>query len=133
MVMEVGRVCVKLAGHEAGKRCVIVEIIDGTYVVVSGPGVKRRRCNIAHLEPLEKKLDIDKGASDEDAARALEAAGLVEIKKPPARPPKPKVEKPPEEKPPKPEEEKKPPEKAPPKRIPEKKPAKVKKKAKAGG
>jgi large subunit ribosomal protein L14e len=76
MVMEVGRVCVKLAGHEAGKRCVITDVLDGAYVVISGPGVKRRRCNIKHLEPTERKLDIPRGASDEEVKRALEAAGL---------------------------------------------------------
>lgn len=76
MVIEVGRVCVKLAGHEAGKRCVIVEILDATYVVVSGPGVKRRRCNITHLEPIDKKVDIARGAPDEEVKRALDAAGL---------------------------------------------------------
>lgn len=75
MVMEVGRVCVKLAGHEAGRRCAIVEVLDSTYVVVSGPGIKRRRCNISHLEPTDKKLDISSGASDEEVKRALEAAG----------------------------------------------------------
>ncbi len=75
MVMEVGRVCVKLAGHEAGKRCVIVDVVDNVYVVVSGLGVKRRRCNVAHLEPLEQKVDIAKGASEEEVKRALEAVG----------------------------------------------------------
>jgi large subunit ribosomal protein L14e len=75
MTMEIGRVCVKLAGHEAGKRCVVVEVLDDTYVVVAGLGVKRRRCNIKHLEPTDKKLDIPKGASDEEVKRALEAAG----------------------------------------------------------
>lgn len=82
MVMEVGRVCVKLAGHEAGKQCIIVDVVDDVYVVVSGPGVKRRRCNIAHLEPLEQKVEIAKGASDEEIKRALEAAGLVKEKPP---------------------------------------------------
>jgi large subunit ribosomal protein L14e len=79
MVMEIGRVCVKLAGHEAGKRCVIVDVLDSNYVVVSGAGVKRRRCNIAHLEPTDKKLDIPKGASDEEVKRALEAAGQAGV------------------------------------------------------
>jgi len=76
MVMEVGRVCVKIAGHEAGRRCVIVEPLDDNNVVISGPRVKRRRCNIAHLEPTDKKLDIQKGASEEEIKRAFEAAGL---------------------------------------------------------
>lgn len=84
MVMEVGRVCVKLAGHEAGKRCVILEVLDNNYVTVSGPGVKRRRCNISHLEPLEQKVEIAEGATDEEVKHALEAAGLSE------KPPEPK-------------------------------------------
>jgi len=75
-MMEVGRVCVKLAGHEAGRKCVIVDVLDKTYVLVSGPGVKRRRCNIAHLEPLDAKIEISKGASDEEVKRLLEAAGI---------------------------------------------------------
>ncbi len=87
MVMEVGRVCVKLAGHEAGRKCVIVDVIDESHVLVSGPGIKRRRCNIRHLEPLGQKLDVDKGASDEEVKRALESAGLVEIIKAREKPP----------------------------------------------
>jgi len=77
MVMEIGRVCVKTAGSEAGEKCVIVDVIDRTNVFVSGPNFKRRRCNIKHLEPLPNKLEIVKGASDEDVKRALEAAGLL--------------------------------------------------------
>jgi len=52
-------------------------VIDRTHVLVSGPNFKRRRCNIKHLEPLPNKLDIARGASDEDVKRALEAAGLL--------------------------------------------------------
>jgi len=75
MVIEVGRVCVKLAGREAGKRCVIVDIVDNNFVIVSGPKVKRRRCNIAHLEPTDKKIEIPKGADDTTVKQALEALG----------------------------------------------------------
>lgn len=75
MVMEIGRVCVRIAGHEAGKKCVIVDVIDRTYVLVAGPEIKRKRCNIAHLEPLPQKLDIAKDASDEEIKRAFEAMG----------------------------------------------------------
>jgi large subunit ribosomal protein L14e len=73
--MEIGRVCVKIAGHEAGKKCVIVDVIDRTYVLVAGLEIKRKRCNVAHLEPLPQKLDIAKDASDEDIKRAFEAIG----------------------------------------------------------
>lgn len=75
MVMEIGRVCIKLAGHEAGEKCVVVDIVDRNYVIVSGPRVKRRRCNISHLHPTEKKLDIQRGCGDEDVKKALESAG----------------------------------------------------------
>jgi large subunit ribosomal protein L14e len=81
--IEVGRVCVKLRGREAGRKCVIVDIIDANFVLVTGPksitGVKRRRVNINHIEPLDKRIDIAKGASDEEVARAIEEAGLLEF------------------------------------------------------
>ena len=36
MTMEVGRVCTKLLGREADKNCVIVEVVNKNFVVVSG-------------------------------------------------------------------------------------------------
>ena len=56
--IEVGRVCVKTAGREAGEKCVIIELIDEKFVEVVGTSVKNRRCNIGHLEPLEKTIDV---------------------------------------------------------------------------
>lgn len=120
--MEVGRVCVKLAGREAGKKCVVVDVIDKNYVLVSGPEVKRRRCNIGHLEPLEQKLEVKKDASDEDIKQALggeKAKPGVKHEEPreekllekEEEAEKPKEEKPKEEKKP-PEKEEKPEEKA---------------------
>jgi large subunit ribosomal protein L14e len=80
--IEVGRICVKLAGRETGLRCVIVDVMDKSFVLVTGPrkvtGVKRRRVNINHVKPLEDKLDIKRGASDEEVAQTLEAAGKME-------------------------------------------------------
>lgn len=76
-MIEVGRVCVKTAGREAGKRVVVVDVLDENFVLIAGVGVRRRRCNIAHLEPLEQKLELAKGAADEEVKRAFEAAGLV--------------------------------------------------------
>ncbi|MCX8181089.1 MAG: 50S ribosomal protein L14e [Thermofilaceae archaeon] len=81
-IFDVGRICVKIAGREAGRKCVIVDIIDDNFVVVAGPksltGVKRRRVNVKHLEPTPYKIDISKGASDEDIISALQKAGLTE-------------------------------------------------------
>lgn len=79
-LIEVGRICVKTRGREAGRKCVIVDIIDNNFVLVTGPktltGVKRRKCNISHIEPLDKKVGIQKGASDEDVEKAIREAGL---------------------------------------------------------
>ncbi len=76
--VEVGRVCVKLSGREAGQKCVIVDVIDKNFVLVTGPqkltGVKRRRTNLKHLEPTSEAIDIKKGASDEDVAKIAEKA-----------------------------------------------------------
>ncbi len=89
-VFDVGRICVKIAGREAGRKCVIVDIIDQNFVLITGPksltGVKRRRVNIRHLEPTEYKIDIPKGASDEEVLKALEAAGLIDYMRQPVKP-----------------------------------------------
>jgi len=88
--IEIGRICVKTRGREAGKKCVIVDIIDDNFVLVTGPkdvsGVKRRRVNILHLEPTDKKIEISKGASDEEVKKKLEEAGLIEYMKEQIRP-----------------------------------------------
>src|SRR6266705_1185933 len=73
--IEVGRVCVKLNGRETGQRCVIVDVIDKNFVLVTGPqkisGVRRRRTNVKHIEPTEDSIDTKKGAPDEDVAKAI--------------------------------------------------------------
>ena len=73
--MDVGRICLKLKGREAGRRCVIVDVIDRNYVMVSGPfertGVRRRRVNMSHLEPLDEVVEIPRNASDQEIIDVL--------------------------------------------------------------
>ena len=80
--IEIGRISVKIAGREAGKRCVILDIVDKNFVLVTGPqkvsGVKRRRVNVNHVEPTQTKIDIKRGATDEEVTEALKAAGKLE-------------------------------------------------------
>ncbi len=80
--IEVGRVCVKMAGRETGKKCVIVDVMDKSFVLVTGPkkvtGVKRRRVNINHVAPTEDALQIKRGASDEEVTQVIEAAGKLD-------------------------------------------------------
>jgi large subunit ribosomal protein L14e len=84
--VEVGRICTVIAGREAGKKCVIVDVTDKAFVTITGPksvtGIKRKRANIAHIMPLEGKLDIKKGASDDEVTQALKNADQAEEKKP---------------------------------------------------
>jgi len=56
-IFSPGRVCVKIAGREAGRHCAILEIIDENFVVIEGPEVRKRKCNILHLEPISEVVD----------------------------------------------------------------------------
>ena len=80
--IEVGRICVKLSGREAGRKCVVVDVVDKSFVFITGPkkvtGVRRRRVNIDHVEPLQATVEIKRGASDEEVDEALKAAGKLE-------------------------------------------------------
>jgi len=71
--IEVGRICVKISGREAGEKCVIVEIIDDKFVEIVGSKVKNRRCNIKHLEPVEQLIEI-KSDDPVEIKKDLEAA-----------------------------------------------------------
>jgi large subunit ribosomal protein L14e len=55
--------------------------MDKSFVLVTGPkkltGVKRRRVNINHIMPLDDKIEVKRGASDEEVTQALEAAGKL--------------------------------------------------------
>ncbi|MEK6949443.1 MAG: 50S ribosomal protein L14e [Nanoarchaeota archaeon] len=74
-MIEIGRVCIKTAGRDAGLKCVIVEILDDKFVLIDGE-TRRRKCNILHLEPLKEVIKIKKGASHEDVSKEFEALGL---------------------------------------------------------
>ena len=87
--IEVGRICLKLLGREAGRKCVVVDIIDKNFILITGPqdlnGVKRRRVNVNHVEPMDMKVKIDKGDNNEAITKALKKAGLLEEMKKPVK------------------------------------------------
>jgi len=82
--VDVGRICVKLTGREAGKKCIIVDVVDRNFVLVTGPkqvnGVKRRRVNANHIEPTERSVNIKRGESDEDVMKALDEKTLAYLR-----------------------------------------------------
>ena len=92
-MFEIGRICVKIAGRDAGQKCVIVHVIDDKNVLVDGM-TRRRKCNKLHLEPLNKILDLKDNASHDDVTKAFKTLGLkVKTSKPKAKTVKPKVVK----------------------------------------
>ncbi|HIH41349.1 TPA: 50S ribosomal protein L14e [Candidatus Woesearchaeota archaeon] len=72
---ETGRLCVKIAGRDARQKCVIIEVLDDNFVMIDGQ-TRRRKCNIKHLEPLDKVLKLKKGASHSDVVSALKSEGI---------------------------------------------------------
>lgn len=74
-MIEIGRLCVKIAGRDAGKKCVVVDILDDKFVLIDGE-TRRRKCNIFHLEALDQVLQIKKGASHDEIADALKKIGV---------------------------------------------------------
>jgi large subunit ribosomal protein L14e len=86
--VEVGRLCVKTAGRENGKKCVVVDVMDKSFAMITGPkavtGVKRKRVNLSHIMPLQDRIELARGASDEEVSSALTAAGKMDEMKQPA-------------------------------------------------
>lgn len=80
--LDVGRICFKTFGREAKKKCIIVDVIDKSFVLVTGPkslnGIKRRRVNLKHLKATEDVISIKRGASDEEIIKTLKEIGKVE-------------------------------------------------------
>ena len=78
-MFDVGRLCMKVAGRDAGKFCVVVDVLDDHYVLVDGE-TRRRKVNVMHIEPLNKTVELEKGASHADVKKALEGFAVRETK-----------------------------------------------------
>jgi len=75
-IYDIGRLCVKTIGREAGYYCVIVDIIDKNYLLIDGMKVRRRRVNYKHIEPIAETIELKKGANHEDVEAAIKKAKL---------------------------------------------------------
>ncbi len=74
-MIDIGRVCIKIAGRDAGKLAVVIGQASETIVLVDG-NVRRRKCNIKHLEPVETVLKVKENASTEEVFAAMKEAEL---------------------------------------------------------
>ncbi len=81
MRVDIGRICVKIAGKDAGKYCIIVKNVDNNFVIITGPkkltGIKRKKCNINHLKLLQEKLEIKENCDDIEILNIWEKSGLM--------------------------------------------------------
>jgi large subunit ribosomal protein L14e len=70
----------KIAGREAGKYCVVLTKAKDNFVQITGPkvltGVKRRRCNVEHLEPTEYMIKIKEEETDNVVISTLKKEGF---------------------------------------------------------
>ena len=73
-IFEVGRMCMKIAGRDAGRNCVVVEQLDDRFVVIDG-NTRRKKVNIRHLEPLDQVIELKDKASHEQVKTAFEKQG----------------------------------------------------------
>lgn len=75
-----GKVCIKLLGREAGKTCIIADELEGNFVLIDG-NVRRRKCNLEHLEISGTTLKIKKDAPTSEIHAAMKIAGIEIIEK----------------------------------------------------
>lgn len=73
----------KTAGREAGRLCVVIGKEKGEekeFVIVTGPRivtrVRRRKCNLHHLEPTSIKIAIKENSTDSEVMKAFEKADI---------------------------------------------------------
>ena len=87
-LFQLGRICMKVAGRDAGKKCVVIKN-EGQFVVIDGE-TRRRKVNVRHLEPLSTTVDIKEDANASEVKKALEPLGIsvteTKAKKVAARP-----------------------------------------------
>ena len=79
-IFEIGRLAVKIAGRDSGNYCVVIDVLDEKYVIVDG-NVRRKKCNINHLEPLKEILKIKKNETHENVIKVMKQAGIKILEK----------------------------------------------------
>src|SRR3989344_3314479 len=88
-MIEIGRLVTKIAGRDAGRKALIIDILDDKYVLIDGE-TRRRKVNILHIEPLNQVINIEKNASHGEVAKSLKEIGIETLE----TKPKPKTQKP---------------------------------------
>lgn len=77
--LEVGRLIVKTAGRDSGRIGVIIDILDNKTVLIDGQ-VRRRKCNISHIETLDNKIEIKPKVTTDSIIKELKSLN-IDVKK----------------------------------------------------
>jgi len=75
-MFEIGRLCIKIAGRDSNKKCVIIDVVDDKTVLIDGE-TRRRKCNIKHLEPLDQVLKVSKNAKFLELSKVFKDLGIA--------------------------------------------------------
>ena len=73
-MINIGRICLKTAGRDAGKKCVILDL-EKNLVLIDGD-VRRRKINVKHIEPTKQVIDIEQNASHEKVVEEFKKLGI---------------------------------------------------------
>ena len=75
-VFTIGRICVKLAGRDAGKKCVVLSEEKDGKVLIDG-ATRRREVSLKHLEPINETVSIAANAATKEVASVLKEMGVT--------------------------------------------------------
>lgn len=78
-MLEIGRLCIKTAGRDAMRHCIILEEIDKNYVLVDG-NTRRKKVNKNHLELLDKVFKVDNKTTTKQILEILKKEGIKILK-----------------------------------------------------
>jgi len=70
--LDVGSVCIKTSGRKAGEKVVVLELVDNNFVIIQGAKVKKKKCNLSHLMPLGKTINVGKSITQKELEKQLE-------------------------------------------------------------
>jgi len=80
-MIQIGSICKKLSGKEAGRYCVVISLDEkGRFAQVSGIAkygmCKSGRCNTKHLKATQFKINL-KSNKQEDIERSISESGVI--------------------------------------------------------
>jgi large subunit ribosomal protein L14e len=71
--MEIGSVCIKTKGRDAGKIVAVLSKPKNGRVLIDGAKTKRKQCNVLHLFPIGKEIKVKEEETHEGVTKALKA------------------------------------------------------------